>query len=207
MSRQESHPPRLALWLLRRTCPGNHSQALAGDLVEQYSAGRSPAWFWRQVLIAIALGVLSEMRWYWPHFCYAVAGMAMPAIFGSAAHRAPGWLHWWTLPWPWSMLAREVSPAAILALTALVPLAAALVINGAFRWRSLFQTGLISVVLVCLGWYTPDAFPWLLRPVPGDPHSYYMIWPEFQLLLRFFSFLISAVLGCRSSRVRYCLPS
>ena len=206
MSRKQSNPPRLALWLLRHTCPGNHDRALAGDLVEQYSAGRSPAWFWRQVLIAIALGVLSEMRWYWPHFCYAIAGTAMPVIFGSAAHRAPGWLHWWTLAWPWSMLAREVSPAAILALTALVPLAAALAINGAFRWRRLFRTGLISVVLAGLAVYVPDV-PWLMRQVPGDPYSKTMIWPEFQLLLCFFSFFASAVLGCRSGRERPRLPA
>ena len=206
MSRRESNPPTLALWLLRHACPGNHRQALAGDLVEQYSAGRSPAWFWKQVLVAMALGALSELRWYWPYFCYAMAGMAMPAMLGRAVYQAPGWLHWWTLPWPWSMLAREVTPAAIFALTALAPLAIALALNGAFRWRCIFQTGLLSVVLAGLAVYLPDV-PWLMRPVPGDPYSHTMIWPEFFLLLRFLSFFISAVLGCRSGRERPCLPA
>jgi hypothetical protein len=45
-------PPRLASFLLERLAPGN--EALHGDLEEEFSAGRGTAWYWRQVLAAVA---------------------------------------------------------------------------------------------------------------------------------------------------------
>jgi len=46
-------PPTLATWLLKRLNWGYHTEPLAGDLIEEYARGRSRAWYWRQVLIAI----------------------------------------------------------------------------------------------------------------------------------------------------------
>jgi len=46
-------PPRLASLLLERLAPGH--EALQGDLEEEFSCGRSRAWYWRQVMAAIAL--------------------------------------------------------------------------------------------------------------------------------------------------------
>lgn len=46
-------PPRLALLLLDLLAPDN--EALHGDLEEEFSRGRSAAWYWRQVMSAIAL--------------------------------------------------------------------------------------------------------------------------------------------------------
>lgn len=46
-------PPRLASFLLESLAPGN--EALHGDLEEEFSRGRSAAWYWRQVLAAAAL--------------------------------------------------------------------------------------------------------------------------------------------------------
>lgn len=45
-------PPRLASLMLERFAPGN--EALHGDLDEEFSSGRSSAWYWRQVMAAIA---------------------------------------------------------------------------------------------------------------------------------------------------------
>ena len=48
-----AHPPRLARLLLDWLAPGN--EALRGDLDEEFAAGRSSAWYWRQVIATISL--------------------------------------------------------------------------------------------------------------------------------------------------------
>lgn len=51
-------PPRLAVALLDRFLPGE--EALAGDLIEEFEARPSPAWFWRQTLGAIVIGAFRQ---------------------------------------------------------------------------------------------------------------------------------------------------
>lgn len=53
-------PPALAMILLNRLGP--RDQSLVGDLCEEYEAGRSRAWFWRQVIAAVAFGAAREIR-------------------------------------------------------------------------------------------------------------------------------------------------
>lgn len=48
-------PPALAAWLLKRFVSGYRSECLAGDLLEEYQTGRTPAWYWREVIAAIAV--------------------------------------------------------------------------------------------------------------------------------------------------------
>ena len=57
--------PRLASWLLRRFVAGPHRESLFGDLDEQFMRGRSSLWYWRQVLSAILVGVVQELREEW----------------------------------------------------------------------------------------------------------------------------------------------
>jgi hypothetical protein len=52
-------PPKLAAWLLNQFVA---DEALIGDLVERYHGGRSVVLFWKQVLWAIAIGNLKEIR-------------------------------------------------------------------------------------------------------------------------------------------------
>ncbi len=49
-----AQPPKFASWLLRVLSSGPHAESLAGDLQEQYAGGRSSAWYWGQVGVAIA---------------------------------------------------------------------------------------------------------------------------------------------------------
>lgn len=49
-----SDPPRLGVWLLEHFGPEINLEALTGDLLEGLSQGKSRAWYWRQVLTAIA---------------------------------------------------------------------------------------------------------------------------------------------------------
>jgi hypothetical protein len=59
---RSSRPPALATWLVEHLSRGGKNEALAGDLLEQFSQGRSVAWYWRQALIAIALNFVSKWR-------------------------------------------------------------------------------------------------------------------------------------------------
>lgn len=53
-----ARPPRLAAWILQHFGPQVNSDALAGDLWEAFTQGRSKAWYWRQVLAAVRWGSL-----------------------------------------------------------------------------------------------------------------------------------------------------
>jgi hypothetical protein len=197
MSGVKSNPPRLAIWLLRHARPKGDSDALTGDLIERFRDGQTRGWFWRQVLIAFAVRILGEIRGHWPHFCYAVAGVAMPVFLSDALKGVPFAIHWWVLPWPWSQVVFELSRPAILALAALPALAAGLIIHGAFRWVSLLRTGIIQLALITISKYLGEALrPWLTRPV--YPYGRMSVIPPFpELLLFLCSFLIAAWLGCR----------
>jgi hypothetical protein len=71
-------PPKLATWLLERLTSGYHTDPLAGDLIEEYGRGRSCAWYWRQVLIAILVSTKYTLA---PRIIYA----ARRVVFHLAA--------------------------------------------------------------------------------------------------------------------------
>jgi hypothetical protein len=50
---------KAACWLMDRL---GVSEAVAGDLVEQFQEGRSLAWFWRQTFGAIVTGIVNDVR-------------------------------------------------------------------------------------------------------------------------------------------------
>ena len=59
-----SRPPAVAAWLLERLGSHRTREAIAGDLAEQCQQGRSVAWYWRQVVIAIVIGNATDI---WDH--------------------------------------------------------------------------------------------------------------------------------------------
>jgi len=190
MSGKKSNPPELAIWLLRRACPGSDNDALTGDLIERFREGQTRGWFWRQVFVAFIVSVLADIRRHWLHFLYAIVGTPVTLFFWDA--RAPGhvldWLHWRGLPWPWDELASVLlGPPALLALASLSVLAAGLAIDRSFRWVSLIRTGVINLALITLLHYSIE--PWLLV---GHPVGW---WCTF-----FSTFLVAAWLGCISPR-------
>jgi hypothetical protein len=204
MSGKKSSPPRLAIWWLQHACPGSgDNDALTGDLVERFREGQTRGWFWRQVLIAFAVGVRAAMLRHWPYFGYAIAGtVTVSLLWDAAALRAvPGWLHWQYLPWPWSQLAFELSRTALLALASLSVLAAGLAIERSFRWIGLLRSGAINLTLIAFGHYVKDLFPWLYRSAPSEPYHrvliFFIVRPTVQALLLFSAFLIAAWVSCR----------
>ena len=87
--------------------PGEHNDALAGDLLEEFRAGRSAVWYWRQVLACV---FITNGR--------AVIGYAGTLLFACFwAMLAPDWVPLMrsgrssrldhailSLAWPWSSL-------------------------------------------------------------------------------------------------------
>jgi hypothetical protein len=58
---RRSEPPSLATWILDHAVPGR-DEGLAGDLREEFQAGRSDGWYWRQTMSACALGWLNNLN-------------------------------------------------------------------------------------------------------------------------------------------------
>lgn len=69
-------PPKLATWLMEQFSPILQNAPLAGDLMEEFKQGRSAAWYWRQALWAIVIGLLNLFGKRWDRLVYA-------AVFGT----------------------------------------------------------------------------------------------------------------------------
>jgi hypothetical protein len=54
------HPPRAAVALLQRLGPLHDD--IAGDLIEDYHAGRSTGWFWTQTIYAVFAASFRQLR-------------------------------------------------------------------------------------------------------------------------------------------------
>ena len=57
-----ANPPALATKLLESLVPRRTSEALLGDLIEQYEARRSRTWYWQQVILALVISAGREVR-------------------------------------------------------------------------------------------------------------------------------------------------
>ena len=109
----------LATWMLDHLTSWPHGEALAGDLLEEFHAGRSIAWYWQQAVCAVAITLLERTRNY-----------TLPLVFSTAwTVLYPAWqLGLWrsrlaqslfdrcsALQWPYSAsleLSRGILPAA-----------------------------------------------------------------------------------------------
>jgi hypothetical protein len=78
-----SRPPRLADWLLLRLASGPRRQSLIGDLHEQYGRGRSAAWYWRQTVKTILVGIASDLRRHPAELAHALCtGLGAWSLYG-----------------------------------------------------------------------------------------------------------------------------
>src|ERR1039458_8238022 len=105
---RRGEPPPVSTWLLEHLVPGPRNDALAGDLLEDFRCGRSKTWYWRQVLVAIVLGVSRETRIH----------LGLMFFAASWAMLAPAWLRLLAnseqhfnlterfdrMDWPWSIV-------------------------------------------------------------------------------------------------------
>jgi len=87
--------PRLATILLRGFGPND--DVLTGDLEEEWRAGRSAAWYWRQVLAAVAHHLVAEIRAHWVIVARGVLTFVLvlkflAPVFGMIATEADRWV-------------------------------------------------------------------------------------------------------------------
>jgi len=96
-----SHPPRIAAWLLRTLGSGNEIEVLLGDLIEEYLAGRSRTWFWWQVLVAVFVTFLDDVRAHPLQTARAAAvGMITLVALDYLAFKALNAVEFFGHPWP-----------------------------------------------------------------------------------------------------------
>lgn len=58
---RQCDPPRAATWMLEHLTPADRDDALAGDLLEDFRAGRSNGWYWRQTIAACTVGWIGHL--------------------------------------------------------------------------------------------------------------------------------------------------
>ena len=97
MTRME--PPPLATWILERCIPGQRDQALAGDLLEAFQAGRSDRWYWRQALAAFAVGWAKYLGDRAPLIVFAMLWSILAPAWVAVVERVQNT----NLPWPVSV--------------------------------------------------------------------------------------------------------
>jgi hypothetical protein len=101
-------PPPIATWLLEHLAPGERNDALAGDLCEEFHSGRSPAWYWRQVLSAIALGYARQFSRQRGVLLFSAMWATLAPAWVLSAATLERHLHlntrFWQMSWPWSSI-------------------------------------------------------------------------------------------------------
>ena len=145
MNKEQSYLPKFAFFLLRRLYPRPNCEPLLGDLLEQFSEGRSNGWLWGQVVIALATVAPRQLRLILPEICVFAA--AITAV--------------WAFPWglflPMEAMDKlngtEWIPTmlGVDALTVLLvsPLFAALFIaRNAFTWAHLLRISVLTLLLL-----------------------------------------------------------
>jgi hypothetical protein len=78
--------------MLEHCVPSDHADALAGDLLEDFRAGRSDGWYWRQTLSACAVAWAEGLRVRMPLVFFALIwSMLAPAwkVFIDGVQNAP----------------------------------------------------------------------------------------------------------------------
>jgi hypothetical protein len=100
-------PPALATWMLNYLRSRGSNEALSGDLLEAFHAGRSAGWYWYQVIAAIAIAwgrnvwhhrvpLFFAAAWsvFSPVWLLLPVRFSLDSLVGDTSH----------IPWPWSFI-------------------------------------------------------------------------------------------------------
>ena len=122
--------PRVATWLLLRFSAGPQGEAIAGDLMEQYTAHPSRWWYWRQVFSAIRADIVrtvGDNKWR------------------TAGAIALGWVAYFATAFPATWLERRLRLITQVWLSDIDP--------QWFLWTLRAQSSfIIGMVCIAIGW-------------------------------------------------------
>jgi hypothetical protein len=109
-------PPALATWILDHLRSRESNDALSGDLLEAFSLGRSRGWYWYQVIAAIAIAWVRNVRrhrvtlffaavWsvFSPAWLLLPVRFSLDSLVGDTSY----------ISWPWSFICALLFGAVI----------------------------------------------------------------------------------------------
>jgi hypothetical protein len=171
-------PPYLATWMLEHWMLGSSNNALAGDLLEELRsgrAGRTRAWYWRQVIVAIAINCSREILNYRSVILFAVMwSVASPAwlvLSSNAEVNTRAWGLMWQMDWPWSTIC-AIALALVTSLAFIWSGMALYLIPRMVATRSFNLRRLIRSLLQALPIFiTTSAVPYALSLIFGPGHG------------------------------------
>jgi hypothetical protein len=166
--------------------------------VETFREGRSAGWVWRQVLTAVAAGLVEDVRLRKTLIAYAIAGTIWIWIVGMPIFRTDvveDALMWGKrLPLVLWLVYSSGLVAGICALMVLPLLVAVLVWKKTFAWSSIVRALGISVLLMTAFDNISDL--WMMNYPVISPHEVFLA-AGFNYLRLPAALLISAWIGCR----------
>jgi hypothetical protein len=123
MNRRE--PPPFPSWALEHLTSRERDDALCGDLLEAYHAGRSDTWYWRQALAACVLSWSQGLTARGPALVFALGWSWLAPVWKTAIDHVPDPLNFGRA---WQMLGPFWLPFALAGWTAL---------HAGFLWAGL----------------------------------------------------------------------
>ena len=162
--------PPVATWMLEHLVPGNLTEALTGDLLEELRSGRSSSWYWRQVLCIIAIAWRREISVHRMAFLFA-AFWSILAIPWMALTHATSFRDLVAIvrqmDWPWSafcpILVQVLPLLAFIWVGLLLSIALNAAITKHFSLRR-FREGFVRSALIFMPVWLVAAFLKLLLP-------------------------------------------
>src|SRR3978361_1597753 len=97
----------VATGLLEHLTLGRDNESLSGDLLEELRAGRSAGWYFRQVSMAMGIGLCEAIREYASPLLFSAGWSTLYPLWrfigrNGLVHPAPG--RWAAIGWPYSTM-------------------------------------------------------------------------------------------------------
>jgi hypothetical protein len=181
----------IVIWLLELL---GLDAALTGDLLEERARGRSAIWYWRQVLVAIWVGIWVAIREHKVLALRAVAtGFAIEFLFIFLWNRAP------ELQLPRFSIAAWMIQFSV---TLLTQVATGWVVARTHRAH---QIPMVLVFLVCFHiWFTCGNFSWvrmvLVDSIDQPRFRPYLVMYLMTIFTETVGLLLGGILGARPKR-------